>query len=393
MNHDANEPEVARGAANGGMHLRRIDVLRAVAILSVFGLHWYGQSYGTDHLQWNGLVRDPATAPSASFFLFYPLSFGWIGVPLFFVISGFCIHASALKNNELHVGRFFWRRFWRIYPPYLAALALSALLSGVDFSSPEGRAQIWSHLLLVHNFDSAWIFALNGVFWSLAVEAQLYLLYPLLWKMRARWGISVALQVTLWLSVGVRLVCAVFFTNWNEELSGPIWTSPAILWFDWTLGAFLAERYLRGDRAFPVSAMLRWLMLVVVAVSTLTKPTAIFTFSLASVLCALLMESYLWRTRREARWERVLVPLGLCSYSFYLLHYLMIPPIADQLRRASFVQDPAALMLLGPLAAALIFAVSYVAYGTVERGSIGLGRRLITSVAPREQRSARIDGR
>jgi len=105
----------AAGAERGATpHLLRIDVLRAVAILSVFLLHWFGQAYGTDHLNWNGLLRDPASAPSASFIAFFPLSFGWMGVPLFFVISGFCIHASALKNNELRVGRFFWRRFWDI---------------------------------------------------------------------------------------------------------------------------------------------------------------------------------------------------------------------------------------------------------------------------------------
>ncbi len=113
-------------------------MLRAVAILSVFLLHWFGQAYGTDHLNWNGLLRDPASAPSTSFIAFFPLSFGWMGVPLFFVISGFCIHASALKNNELRVGRFFWRRFWRIYPPYLAALIFAIFISQTDITTTDG---------------------------------------------------------------------------------------------------------------------------------------------------------------------------------------------------------------------------------------------------------------
>ena len=78
------------------------------------------------------------------------------------------------------------------YPPSRIGLALT----GSSLSSEEGRSQLWSHLLLIHNFNPAWIFALNGVFWSIAVEVQLYLLYPLLWKLRARWGIAGALKFT-----------------------------------------------------------------------------------------------------------------------------------------------------------------------------------------------------
>jgi peptidoglycan/LPS O-acetylase OafA/YrhL len=358
------------------LHLVRIDVLRAIAILCVFLLHWFGQAYGTDHLEWNGLVRDPRSAPSASFFFFFPLSFGWMGVPLFFVISGFCIHASALKHNELQVGRFFWRRFWRIYPPYFAALALAVCWSGVDLGSPAGRAQLWSHLLLVHNASSAWIFALNGVFWSLAVEAQLYCLYPLLWRLRERWGIGGALKLTFILSVGVRCVCALFFTDWNKELSGPMWTSPLLLWFDWTLGAYLAEHYLRGARAFPRGRAVRWGMLALVFVSTWTKPTAIFTFSLASAFFALACETYLGRDRSATSAERMLVPLGVCSYSFYLIHYPLVGFFAGWLRQLLGVESPVALLSAAPIALAFIFGISFLARLSVENGSVRLGQLL-----------------
>ncbi|CAN5562790.1 acyltransferase [soil metagenome] len=372
-------PQVPTAAvtADSKLHLERIDVLRAVAIIAVFLLHWFGYAHGTDHLEWNGLVRDPSTAPAASFMAFFPMSFGWMGVPLFFIISGFCIHASALKNNELRIGSFFWRRFWRIYPPYVAALLLAILLAGTDVTTPEGRAQLWSHLLLVHNFRAEWIFVFNGVFWSLAVEAQLYLLYPLLWKMRHHWGIGTALMVTLLLSIAGRIVAAGFFTNWNEELSGPMWTSPVFLWFDWALGAFLAERYLQGARVFPINAALRWLALAIVVCSTFTKPTAIFAFSFASVFCAMAAESYLWRKRSLSRIELWLVPLGLCSYSFYLLHYPLVPILADQLRRLPGLVSPPALILAAPLAILAVAAVSFLAYLGIERGSINLGRALL----------------
>ena len=101
-----------------------------------------------------------------------------------------------------------------------AALFLAVALAGSSLSSEEARAQLWSHLLLIHNFSPAWIFALNAVFWSIAVEVQLYLLYPLLWKLRARWGIAGALKFTLLLSIASRIIGAVFFTEWDKNPAG-----------------------------------------------------------------------------------------------------------------------------------------------------------------------------
>ncbi|MEP6777225.1 MAG: acyltransferase [Chthoniobacterales bacterium] len=357
-------------------HLQRIDVLRALAILCVFLLHWYGHAFGTDHLRWRGWVLDADSGPNAAFYWFIPLGFGWMGVPLFFVISGFCIHASALKRKRLRVRDFLWRRFWRIYPPYVAALVLSIWLARADISSASGRAQVWSHLLLIHNWRPEWIFALNGVFWSLAVEAQLYLLYPLLWKLRERWGIAATLKFTLLISLVTRGICAWFFTDWAKDLAGVVWRSPAMLWFDWTLGAFLAERFLAGRRAFPINAAWRWCSLACVGLSAFTKASSIFTFSLASIFFALCCDAYLNRTQRISQMERLLVPVGLCSYSFYLIHFPLIPLIAGQLRRLPSFYNPAVLTSAAPIGIAIVFAFSFAAYSTLEKGSVAIGRRL-----------------
>lgn len=373
------------------LHLRRIDVLRGVAILLVFLLHWYGFSFGVDHLRWKGLVLDPASGPTLPFYLFYPLSFGWLGVPLFFVISGFCIHASTLNAGQLRVATFFGRRFWRIYPPYLVALFLAVGLAGSSFLRGTDRAQLWSHLLLIHDFNPAWIFALNGVFWSIAVEVQLYVLYPLLWKLRARWGIAGALKFTLLLSVMSRIVAAVFFTEWDKELSGTVWTFPTMLWFDWTLGAFLAERFLDGRRAYSPSRTLRWVVLGLTVLATFSKPTAIFAFSMASVFCALVCESYLRREKEFAWIERWLVPIGLCSYSFYLFHYPLIPMVAAQFRRFVLFKTELGLLGAAPIAILIISAISFAAYMTIEKSSIATGRYLRRKRLPRAANSAQLE--
>jgi peptidoglycan/LPS O-acetylase OafA/YrhL len=361
----------------GHFHLRRIDTLRAVAILMVFLLHWYGYTFGVDHLQWKGMVLDPASGPTLLFYLFYPLSFGWMGVPLFFVISGFCIHASTLKDGEFRPATFFSRRFWRIYPPYIAAILLAIPLTHADVTSSVGRPHLWSHLLLIHNFKEAWMFQINPVFWSIAIEVQLYLLYPVLWWLRKRWGILGALKFTLLLSIVSRLIAAFFLTDWSEPLAGSVWSFPTMLWFDWTLGAFLAERYLTGNRAFSPSKGLPWFVLLLVALSTCCKPTAIFTFSIASLFFALICERYLRTENRPDTWlERCFVPIGLCSYSFYLIHFLLVAIIVDQLRRLGVFHSHLGQLASAPIAILILTIISFVAYQTIEKGSIAIGRSL-----------------
>lgn len=54
------------------------------------------------------------------------VSHGWLGVPAFFVVSGFAVHGSARTSQDIKI--FLSKRFWRIYPPYLASLLLVLLL-------------------------------------------------------------------------------------------------------------------------------------------------------------------------------------------------------------------------------------------------------------------------
>ncbi len=376
-------PVEAQATVDRKLHLRHIDVLRGVAILAVLLLHWYGATFGVDHLQWKGMVRDLHSAPSLGFWIFFPLSYGWMGVSLFFVISGFCIHASALQAGEVRIGKFFWRRFWRIYPTYFAWLAFFMWRDGLSFSTAEGRAQILSHIFLVHNFSSVWIFAINAAFWSLAVEVQLYLIYPVLWQIRRRWTMRGALLFTLALGLLTRLVAALFFTEKSPGIAGTIWAFPSMVWFDWTLGAYLAEEFLAGRRAFPRSISLRITAVALLFLSVFWKPGDAFAFSIASCMLALLMESYLWRKQKENLCERLLVPVGLCSYSFYLLHYPFVGELLYRIPLAKGMPEPWHAIVVFPIAFALLFSVSYASYLTLERGSNRFGRILWPSAGKR----------
>src|SRR5213075_3334219 len=115
--------------------------------------------------------------------------FGWIGVDLFFVLSGYLIGGQLLaplgRGQSIRLGRFFARRALRILPAYLVVLAIYFLMPSLREYS-EMSQPLWKFLLSVQNI------ALNGgtAFshaWSLAVEDQFYLCLPFILLFVNRW--------------------------------------------------------------------------------------------------------------------------------------------------------------------------------------------------------------
>ena len=134
-------------------------------------------------------------------FLFHTrhLPFGWMGVQLFFVLSGFLITDILLRMKEklprrAFFTKFYGRRFLRIFPPYYFYLllvgALILLLPSLNLRALNAELgerflkQIWVALFYVYDFFHATAFYERSRFfthlWSLSVEEQFYLLWPLL---------------------------------------------------------------------------------------------------------------------------------------------------------------------------------------------------------------------
>jgi peptidoglycan/LPS O-acetylase OafA/YrhL len=138
-------------------YIPSLDGLRGVAALLVVGAHI-------------GFIF-PITAP-------HLVSMGDEAVGLFFALSGFLmahLYGSRPVTRE-NVLDFLVSRFARIYPVYLAAVVLVAMLSRVqnlDFVQPiAGGADFVRHVFLLGS---------SGVFWSIPPEIQFYLLFPVLW--------------------------------------------------------------------------------------------------------------------------------------------------------------------------------------------------------------------
>jgi peptidoglycan/LPS O-acetylase OafA/YrhL len=148
-------------------HFPRLDGLRGVAILLVL-LHQL------DHIEGGGL---------AARVLGYTLDFGWTGVQLFFVLSGFLITGILLdgQSGPSPYRHFIVRRALRIFPLYYGALfAFTIVLPALGLIPASYREHaVWYWLYVSNWTEPAWHGQLPH-FWSLAVEEQFYLLWPLL---------------------------------------------------------------------------------------------------------------------------------------------------------------------------------------------------------------------
>ena len=152
-----------------------LDGLRGIAILAVVIYHSWLFSWLT-----------PAFAPfGLALPLDVPARTGYLGVELFFVISGFVLfypHARhAVRGTPVPaLGSFVRRRALKIVPSYAIALVATAAVAGASLASPADLLGLARHALFVHNFWPDRFGAQNSVFWSLAIEVQFYLVFPAL---------------------------------------------------------------------------------------------------------------------------------------------------------------------------------------------------------------------
>ncbi len=312
-------------------HLGFLDVLRGVAILWVFLAHSVGMSYGSLLPQWGaGWLRDFAHARLPA--VLFPLTYGFAGVAIFFVISGFCIHLSFLRGRPGDWRGFFIRRFFRIYPPYLAALVLFAfvfpkthLTHGPGFE----WGQLFSHVFLVHTSNPDWYFGINGSFWTIAVEAQLYLIYPVLVAVSARYGWGRALWLTGILEATLRVGVAVWEAHGGETASLVITGLPFFYWFSWAVGAALADAWVHGKKPLPFARWPLWPWVVLALLTPTVHYVAIFGFPCFAVATVIIVARRLDGREPASSWVPAVVTghlqrLGVWSYACYLLHQPVI---------------------------------------------------------------------
>jgi peptidoglycan/LPS O-acetylase OafA/YrhL len=169
-------------------HKPELDGIRGIALLAVMLSHGGGRYI----LQ---------TTFAAKLFA-YAMVPGWSGVELFFVLSGFLITGILLKSKtaENYFSSFYARRFLRIFPIYYFVVTAGLLASHYSFwwnaMLPPERMRI-AYYFYAQNWPVFWnhgayqTVSVFGHFWSLAVEEQFYLVWPLaIWLLSEGWILS-----------------------------------------------------------------------------------------------------------------------------------------------------------------------------------------------------------
>lgn len=342
-------------------YIPSLDGLRGIAALLVVQAHV-------------GLIF-----PSASL---YSMTMGSEAVGLFFALSGFLmahLYGSRPVTRE-NVLDFLVSRFARIYPVYLAAVLLVAMLSGIEdlnFVQPIiGGTDFLRHILLLGS---------TGVFWSIPPEIQFYLLFPILWLCLAR------PQRYSGVIVGFTVVVLV---DGLLELPGPgILLLSKLPYF--LFGALAGKMHSDGDR---------WTPSPLTGIFTLFLLAAFFTYrhlapgfspefwSLQSAAAAAVIVALVARQPPIAAHVLAAAPmrfLGAISFSLYLFHV----PIMFLVHRSfeSLMPEPAS------IAVALVVAVggAWFLHETIEVPSrrllVGLWQQHRWRVTAREIPAERIE--
>jgi peptidoglycan/LPS O-acetylase OafA/YrhL len=314
-----------------------LDLIRGLAVLIVVCFHVFADA------------RNPEPDPSTIWISWLRYG-GGLGISIFFVVSGFCIHlshAQKLVTKEDYQpawSQFFRRRFWRLYPAYLGVIGLFIVLNSawalIHKQGPLVRLpDIWnvlSHLLLLHTLTPETFFGIFPALWFIGVQAHLYLLYPVFWMLVQRWNIHRALLSMLLLTLAFRLLSqsVILASTAHPHTKLVLWNNAPQRWFEWCFGAWIAQQVVRGVR-FRLNYAWGLLMLLALWVfnkDTLLKDSFSSLFQVIfDLVLGYLIGLILWSlvvNEDRLRLNRVCLPiiyLGQISYSVYLVHQIFVP--------------------------------------------------------------------
>lgn len=370
-----------------------IDGLRAVAALWVVAFHMEAFS----HAQF-------AHVPGLNLFL----RSGSTGVSLFLVISGFCLYIpfAGGRTHRFQARQFFFRRCRRLMPAYYTSLALVLVLNlgaGVwlGFHALSPSTALWqavTHAALFHTLFPNTFYALNGAYWSLGLEWQLYLSLPLLiWGIR-KFGIARTVAAVVACNIIYGLILGMLIHR-GIVVRGSVLATVVLpnelpgRWAEFAFGMLAAELYATGQ----IHRWKQWGRKVHFVV-----PLLIPVFVLVSLwpgvqgmmggagrhiayglvffcLVSLVTESNNI-VSRIASWTP-LVALGTMSYSLYLIHQPLVQGFAYVARVHAHTSPQQTFFVLVALVPFIIF-LAWVLFMAVERRT--MTHKRATKSAPRE---------
>ena len=363
-------------------HDRALDGLRGIAIVLVLLMHsvWLEPTRAL----W-GAVNATAEA-------------GWIGVDLFFVLSGFLITRILLQLREApnRMAVFYGRRALRILPAYFLYLLVATSLL-LAFAAPVyvdlTRDMLPWLMVFAQNYYGLW--SEQGVnhralshLWSLAVEEQFYLVWPfLVWRLKTEQLPRAALAC-----LGFALACKLALALLGAPTHA-VYVATFTRIDGFAAGAWIAARLALGAPILPRRMRaLPWLAAATLIVTLIAQrsgwPQDIWMMALCTALTPWIFGGLLWHTLtatprglwRQTLSQPALVFFGRHSYALYLVHTGVAVALQAQLWPLLKVVVPGnpGRLLFG----AAIWLVSIVAALLVDRLVDARMRRLKSRLRP-----------
>jgi len=372
------------------LYFQWIDFLRGISCLGIVLYHvrvdlWIG---------WNAISSSPTSFSwfdRAAALLSIPIPFLRSSVMLFFLISGFCIHYPYVTGERsLALKPYTIRRFFRIYPPYFIVVILGAFLqlSMTHYLSKMSAnslsfGQVISTIFMVQNYGSdAGQMAINPSLWSLPVEIELYLAYPIFYWLLRRYSIKRTMILVGCVSLGA--LSFLMLTYWdNPDKHLGYVGNFALYWIIWCAGALLAE-WAKRDR-LPTWKFWHWgIMAGTFALSMTAFQLKLFIGLQDLVWSSFYFTVFLWGLTQtqvkgllNSKPGILLSSIGLISYSLYLVHYPFFR-LCGLIWINVFGAKPTNLLI--PIAFSfLAIAIAYIFYISFEKVSHNLARKLASS--------------
>lgn len=282
--------------------LPTLTTIRALAALVVFAYHLH---------------------PWTEIPLLRPLEYGYAGVTLFFVLSGFIL--TWTHDPRQTRSQFLLRRLARIYPTYLVVLVAVVIWSVASGKGRDPYALVTNVALIQAWFTDPTIYAgINGVTWSLSCEIFFYALFPLLWRLMRHTSV----RTTVWtagvvFAVYTAVVISVVTQSATREGLQVLYANPLVRLPEFVMGMVAARIVIEGRR------IPSWLTATTVGFAS---AGAIFLpqWPAANAWTApLAATAIVWVARRDLvrtgtpRWGWPQFA-GRASYAFYLVHGLVL---------------------------------------------------------------------
>ncbi|MFH8410079.1 acyltransferase family protein [Streptomyces sp. NPDC018019] len=331
--------------------LRVLDGLRLLAALMVLAYHYITlrDGWGEDPTAFSPVVRHVS-------------EYGWLGVEVFFLISGFVICMSAWGRS---LGDFVTSRVSRLYPAYWVAVLLTAAVLTVwpNVRSADNWETVLTNLTMLQ--QGLGVPDVDDAYWTLFIELKFYLLFAVV-VFRGVTYRRCVLFCGLWTVAGVVALKANsdLLSVWAIAPYSPYFIAgiafylmhrfrpTALLWAIVAISFLLAQHYLRGRLVMNLGAK-----------ADLAEgwPVRLAVLAAFALMAAIALG---WFDRLQWRW---LSTAGSLTYPLYLLHMYVGFTLIDLLRS----RVPAPVLLLGIVA--LMLVLSWLVHRFVERP---LGRKL-----------------